>query len=330
MENDDELSTAALMRGPLAGFTAARTAVVRELKQQGNHDLAAVIGALRKPSLTLWALNQAGVVAAAELDELRSVAGRLQATQRRLLEGDPSAASEIRTAQREHREALDVLTRRLGMAVTAAGHPASPETVRRISEGLRRASLAGDETWMALRDGRLTTEPEPESFPVTDSPARAQVIEPRAAEAAPTTQPTVAPRVEPPFQLRANGARFARPTTRLAECTAFYSEVLGLTVLANFHDHDGYSGVIFGLPHSAAQLELTQRAGQRVAAPTGDHQLVLYFGGARDLARAVTRLRERGVVEVSPDNPYWERRGATAFADPDGWLVILCPGGADS
>ncbi|HEX7310892.1 MAG TPA: hypothetical protein VF232_06905 [Gaiellaceae bacterium] len=52
-------------------------------------------------------------------------------------------------------------------------------------------------------------------------------------------------------------ARFARHTHRLDEAVRFYGEGLGLPELGRFDDHDGYSGVFFGLPGTAAQLEFT-------------------------------------------------------------------------
>ena len=60
-----------------------------------------------------------------------------------------------------------------------------------------------------------------------------------------------------PDHLRAGAVRFARPTAHFDECRVFYAEHLGLPVLASWRGHDGYDGVVFGLPDSAVQLELT-------------------------------------------------------------------------
>src|SRR5262245_28979979 len=129
-----------------------------------------------------------------------------------------------------------------------------------------------------------------------------------------------------PPHLPASTVRFARPTTRLEACAAFYRDALGLEVLAEFHDHDGYDGVVIGLPDRSVQMELTQRAGgPPPPEPTPEHQLVFYLGDVAALSRAESQLRARGLEPVPTENPYWARRGATAFTDPDGWVVILAP-----
>jgi catechol 2,3-dioxygenase-like lactoylglutathione lyase family enzyme len=129
-----------------------------------------------------------------------------------------------------------------------------------------------------------------------------------------------------PPHLPASTVRFARPTARLEACAAFYRDALGLEVLAEFHDHDGYEGVVIGLPDRSVQLELTRRAGAPAPPePTAEHQLVFYLGDAAALSRAESRLRAHGILPVPPENPYWTQRGATAFTDPDGWVVILAP-----
>jgi catechol 2,3-dioxygenase-like lactoylglutathione lyase family enzyme len=129
-----------------------------------------------------------------------------------------------------------------------------------------------------------------------------------------------------PPHLPATSVRFARPTARLEACASFYRDVLGLEVLAEFRDHDGYDGVVVGLPDRSVQLELTQRAGAPgPPEPTPEHQLVFYVGDEGALAGAEARLRGHGLEPVPAENPYWTRRGARAYADPDGWVVILAP-----
>ncbi len=129
-----------------------------------------------------------------------------------------------------------------------------------------------------------------------------------------------------PPHLPASSVRFARPTTRLEACASFYRDMLGLEVLAEFKDHDGYDGVVVGLPDRSVQLELTRRADAPAPpAPTPEHQLVFYLGDQDALARAHARLRGHGLESVPIENPFWSRRGAMAFADPDGWMVILAP-----
>ena len=51
-----------------------------------------------------------------------------------------------------------------------------------------------------------------------------------------------------PTGLRVAQVRVARPTDKLAEVEEFYASHLGLPVLYRFVDHDGFDGVMLGLP----------------------------------------------------------------------------------
>lgn len=180
MEDEQARLTAELMHRPLAEFTAARAAMVKELRVDGKRDLAQALSALRKPSLPIWAINQAGVVAATDLDALRDAGDRLRDAQRRVLEGDRGAARDLQEATQVQRRQIDALTRRLGMVLTAAGHAASDETLRRVSDMLRAASIADADTWDAVRTGWLTAEPEAASLPDLDARAAKRASEERA------------------------------------------------------------------------------------------------------------------------------------------------------
>jgi hypothetical protein len=186
MPDDEVRATADVMRAPLDRFVAARTDAVRALRAKGQTDAAAHIGALRKPSVVLWALNQAGAVAPEDLDALREEGAALRAAQTRVLTGDRAASTDLQRATHDQRQRLDVLTRRLGMVLGAGGHAAPDATMRWITDGLRAASIGDDATWHALRDGRLLAEPAAATFPVMDVPlapaARDGLVEREAAE----------------------------------------------------------------------------------------------------------------------------------------------------
>jgi len=118
--------------------------------------------------------------------------------------------------------------------------------------------------------------------------------------------------------------RMARPTHQLERVVAFYRDGLGLPELYRFADHDGYDGVMLGLPGNTYHLEFTQRAGDPPhRAPTADNLLVLYIPEPVELARLRTRLEQLGHAAVEPENPYWLDKSVT-FEDPDGYRVVLC------
>jgi YycE-like protein len=92
-------------------------------------------------------------------------------------------------------------------------------------------------------------------------------------------------------------------------------------VIATFEDHDGYSGVVFGLPDSSRQLELVFREGD-LPSPTAEDQLVFSLGSPERVGSEGARIRSAGFDPVDAPNPYWQRTGAIRFLDPDGYSVV--------
>ncbi|KAB8194783.1 VOC family protein [Nonomuraea phyllanthi] len=129
-----------------------------------------------------------------------------------------------------------------------------------------------------------------------------------------------------PEFLPVGAVRFARPTARFEDCLVFYRDVLELPVIASWRGHDGYDGAVFGLPGTPVHLELTQHGeAPRIPSPSTENQLVLYLSGPDAVAGVVERLSGMGLRPADLDNAYWAARGAVAFADPDGWMVVLAP-----
>jgi catechol 2,3-dioxygenase-like lactoylglutathione lyase family enzyme len=128
----------------------------------------------------------------------------------------------------------------------------------------------------------------------------------------------------------AHRARIARPTVDLAATRHFYEHVIGLPVLAEFADHEGFHGVVFALSDNV-QFELVSDPYDHAPAPTVEDLLVLSLDEATT-AEVTYRLNEHGVTEVrngtATVNPYWWRVGARVFVDPDGYRVLIVPRGA--
>lgn len=119
----------------------------------------------------------------------------------------------------------------------------------------------------------------------------------------------------------------ARPTDQLASIEKFYSADLGLRVLCRFENHNGYDGIMLGLPGTDYHLEFTSHVdGSACPAPTRDNLLVLYFHNDAQMYDAVERLAAAGHEPVEAENSYWAATaGALTFEDPDGWRVVLVP-----
>jgi len=117
--------------------------------------------------------------------------------------------------------------------------------------------------------------------------------------------------------------RVARPTDNLERVTQFYRDGLGFAVLYQFADHDGFDGVMLGVPGAPYHFEFTRAHGHCAGrAPTADNLLVFYLPDELQWNQAVARLRQSGYEPVSSFNPYWDRCGLT-FEDPDGYRVVL-------
>ncbi|CAN7528384.1 VOC family protein [Rhizobium sp. LjRoot30] len=118
--------------------------------------------------------------------------------------------------------------------------------------------------------------------------------------------------------------RFARPTDKFQEVVAFYHGGLGLPELDRFEGHDGYSGIMLGLPGREVHLEFTEhRDGSPCRAPSQDNLLVLYITDQTAYDRLNRHMQALGHAPVEPENPYWLGRSFT-YEDPDGWRVVVC------
>jgi hypothetical protein len=117
--------------------------------------------------------------------------------------------------------------------------------------------------------------------------------------------------------------RVARPTDQLDEVVRFYAIGLGLVRMGEFRDHEGFDGVMLGVPGAPYHLEFTCRRDHAAGrAPSGDNLLVFYLPDTREWQAAVDRMIAAGYPPVPSLNPYWERSGRT-FEDPDGYRVVL-------
>jgi hypothetical protein len=120
--------------------------------------------------------------------------------------------------------------------------------------------------------------------------------------------------------------RVARPTDRLDAVMRFYTLGIGLQLLDSFVDHDGFDGIMLGVPGAAYHLEFTRRPGHSCSvAPTKEHLLVFYLPDRGEWKAAISRMTTARLQPIPSFNPYWDRRGAT-FEDPDGYGVVLYNG----
>jgi len=135
------------------------------------------------------------------------------------------------------------------------------------------------------------------------------------------------PSADWPADLPVSGVRIARPTDQLDAVRSFYRDALGLAEIDGFEGHDGYSGIMFGLPGADYHLEFTSHvSGSPGQAPSRDNLTVLYLGSSDEVEAVADRLSAHGHPPVQAENPYWDKVGAITVEDPDGWRVVLVPG----
>lgn len=117
--------------------------------------------------------------------------------------------------------------------------------------------------------------------------------------------------------------RVARSTHQLEKIIEFYNKGLGLEIVGSFANHEGYDGVMFGLPSVNYHLEFTQHKNATpILPPSEDNLLVFYIPKLEMRDEIVSRLGSMGYHEEEPENPYWKLNGIT-ICDPDGWRIVL-------
>ncbi|KAG1042609.1 hypothetical protein G6F43_011859 [Rhizopus delemar] len=117
--------------------------------------------------------------------------------------------------------------------------------------------------------------------------------------------------------------RIARPTDKFEKIKEFYGEGLGLELIGSFEGHEGYDGVMYGLPDKKYHLEFTTHVdGSPCPAPTKDNLLVFYIPDQEKISVIMNRLNRLGYYETEPENPYWKAKGIT-IEDPDKWRIVL-------
>lgn len=146
---------------PLAEFTAARDRLARDLRQAGDKAAADDVKALRKPTISAWAINQ---LVRKERMRIRSllVAGeKLRSAHADLLGG--GRPGEVREATEAERKAIGHLVSSAAEILSRAGHPVSESALERIATTLRAAAV-DEEGRALLEQGRLTGDLDPTGF----------------------------------------------------------------------------------------------------------------------------------------------------------------------
>jgi hypothetical protein len=137
-------------------FIPERASLVRVLRSDGEREQAAVVAAVRKPSVAAWAVNQLIRTQRAEVQELFTVGDALRDAQAGVLAGRADAR-DLREAAARERDAVAALVATARGLLTSGGHELSAATVERVAETLHAAAL-DDEARTQVSEGRLVRE----------------------------------------------------------------------------------------------------------------------------------------------------------------------------
>jgi hypothetical protein len=146
---------------PPEEFVAARDELARRLRREGDAEAAKQVKALRRPSLSAWAVNRLARAPGRPLGPLLAAGERLRAAHQAALAGE--GAAELRSAAKAEREAVAGLVETAMELLREAGHPTTDATRDRVAATLH-AAAASPEAADLVRNGRLTTDLDPSGF----------------------------------------------------------------------------------------------------------------------------------------------------------------------
>jgi hypothetical protein len=183
------MDLAALYRGPLEEFVARRTRLVREARAT-DPSAAAAIGKVRKPPVSVWAIDQLSIDREHLLIELLAAGADARAAQRAVA-GQSEARESLLLASNRLRDAVETAARAADDVLENAGHARGAETGRRIRATLQSAATGSAAERLALWRGTLDDEVAPSGFAALDGPdddaaELAAVLAPLRRDSSPT------------------------------------------------------------------------------------------------------------------------------------------------
>ena len=151
----------ALFALPPSEFTAARNALVKQLRAAKRRDEAEAVKALKRPSVPAWAINQVARAQPEAIEQLISAGAAVGAAQRRALSGVRD--SGLREASAQRRERIDQLWRLAADLLRDAG--TEPFGHRQAIAATLEAASVDPAAAELVRKGRLSADlPAPSGF----------------------------------------------------------------------------------------------------------------------------------------------------------------------
>ena len=149
-----------LFQIPLSQFTSARNTLAAKLKKEGDGERADRVKTLGKPSISAWVVNQLYWRHRKAFERLLAAGDQFRNAQAEQLAGK---STDLRAPLEARREALAEMTRHAADVLRDAGHPASPDTLRRVMTTLEAVATYGEQP-DGPQPGRLTGDVNPPGF----------------------------------------------------------------------------------------------------------------------------------------------------------------------
>lgn len=143
-----------------AEFTAARNALAKRLRSEGQKEKAAQVARLRRPPATAWALNMVARRRPEVIAEVLDRGAELRAAMELAVGGDASA---LRAAHAGERRAVEAATTAAAAYLEPAGH-APTDVARQRMVATLRAAVVDDAVAALLRDGVLEADHDQPGF----------------------------------------------------------------------------------------------------------------------------------------------------------------------
>lgn len=186
-----------------AEFTAARDALAKRLKAEGDKVAATEVKSLRRPTAAAWAVNQVARRHPELVEAVVDAGRRLVAAQETLLAG--GGRDELRAATAARRDAVAAAATKAAVALAGDAH-------RDAVHATFDAAATDEDAADAVRGGRLAKELDPpSSFALLGDFTAPPEAEPAAS---PSGEPEVDPAAVAEAEARAQAARAAVDAAR--------------------------------------------------------------------------------------------------------------------
>lgn len=113
-----------------------------------------------------------------------------------------------------------------------------------------------------------------------------------------------------------------RHTLNLNKTKEFYTKIIGLDVLGEFQNKEGYDGIFLGKKDQNWLLEFTVSKNFPYHDFDEDDLLIFYPDNTQEYEAILNNIKTNNVIKWEPKNPYWKEYGIM-IKDPDGYGIII-------